>query len=226
MLKRYLCHFRQTRRWLLDKSWGKYFLLNREKARKTITTILVTIYRRCKTRRSICIFPSNFFGLEKLDKAPREVLSPEIQKVRVDLGTLTTRTSYFSFKHDPRESFQYFWYWKSIMKKYFWDFYNNIKRICFRIFACNKPIETLLFLWIIDIVPENMATQHTSSIFIISSIVRHFSCFPKVNFNVSIFITRDFYNTLTIWKNELYTYVCYVAYQRGFKKFLPDRWHS
>lgn len=26
---------------------------------------------------------SNFFGLEKLDKAPREIFSPEIQKVGV-----------------------------------------------------------------------------------------------------------------------------------------------
>lgn len=29
---------------------------------------------------------SNFFGLEKLDKAPREVFSPEIQKVSGQSG--------------------------------------------------------------------------------------------------------------------------------------------
>lgn len=31
---------------------------------------------------------SNFFGLEKLDKAPREIFSPEIQKVGIKLSCL------------------------------------------------------------------------------------------------------------------------------------------
>ncbi|XP_047352106.1 GTPase-activating Rap/Ran-GAP domain-like protein 3 isoform X3 [Vespa velutina] len=46
-------------------------------------------------RRSICIFSSNFFGLEKLDKAPREVLSPEIQK---DLLLLEEQEGSVNFK--------------------------------------------------------------------------------------------------------------------------------
>lgn len=97
--RRYRCHTLQTKQWQSGRSWGKY------------CAIFARVDRWMIIGDSNF---SNFFGLEKLDKAPREIFSPEIQKVGIKwkilliIEILFANNRYFKINRIPIYSLMIF----------------------------------------------------------------------------------------------------------------------